>query len=373
MKHVRWGILGTANIAQKNWKAILNSGNGRVVAVASRSTARSAEFVGFCQAQAPFNPSPRALGSYEELLTAQDVDAIYIPLPTGIRGDWVKRAVAAGKHVVCEKPCATSVGELNDMLDACRRHKVQFMDGVMFMHSLRLERMRKVLDDGKTIGRLRRITSAFTFRAPDEFFASNIRTKADLEPYGCLGDLGWYCIRFAVWAVNWTLPERVTAHALSEHRQKDNARGVPTEFSAELFFPGGITSSFYCSFMTETEQWAVVTGELGHLRVPDFVLPFSGNRLAFETANPVFEVGGCDFEMQPHCQRFEIDETSHSHASAQESRLFRHFSEQVQSGKLNSLWPDIALKTQIVMEACRESSLANGGPVEVRERSRQLM
>jgi predicted dehydrogenase len=365
MKPVRYGILGTANIARKNWKAILNSGNGRVVAVASRSTARSAEFVRLCQAQAPFDPCPRALGSYEELLTAQDVDAIYIPLPTGIRGDWVKRAAAAGKHVVCEKPCATSVAELNDMLDACRRHKVQFMDGVMFMHSQRLERMREVLDDDRTIGRIRRITSAFTFRAPDEFFTSNIRAQTDLEPYGCLGDLGWYCIRFALWAVNWTMPERVSAHALSEHRQKHDSQGVPTEFSAELFFPGGITSSFYCSFLTETEEWAIVTGELGHLRVLDFVLPFSGDKIAFETGQPAFEVRGCDFEMHPHSRRYEVGESSHSNPGAQESQLFRHFSEQIQSGTLNPLWPEIALKTQAVMQACHESSLVNGQPIDV--------
>ena len=166
--------------------------------------------------------------------------------------------------------------------------------------------------------------------------------------------------------MNWTLPERVMAHALSEHRQKDGAPGVPIEFTAELFFPAGITSSFYCSFLNATEQWAIVTGELGHLRVPDFVLPFSGDRLAFKTGQPTYEIRGCDFEMQPHWSRYEVHESSHSHHSAQESQLFRHFSEQIQSGTLNPLWPDIALKTQAVMQACRESSLANGRPIEVR-------
>ena len=76
------------------------------------------------------------------------------------------RAAAAGKHVVCEKPCAASVADLVEMLGACRRAQVQFLDGVMFMHSRRLERIREVLDDGQTIGRLRRITSAFTFSQP---------------------------------------------------------------------------------------------------------------------------------------------------------------------------------------------------------------
>ena len=94
---LRWGVLGCANIAQKNWKAIWNSGNGRVTAVASRDLDRSRRFMQECQAQAPFEPAPRPYGSYEELLAASDVDAVYVPLPTGIRGTWVKRAAEAGK------------------------------------------------------------------------------------------------------------------------------------------------------------------------------------------------------------------------------------------------------------------------------------
>jgi len=364
---LRWGILGTANIARKNWKAIWNSGNGRISAVASRDLQRSRRFIDECQAQAAFDPAPRALGNYEDLLSAQDVDAVYIPLPTGLRGQWVKRAAAAGKHIVCEKPCATSVSELREMLDACRRNQVQFMDGVMFMHSRRLERIREVLDDGQTLGRILRITSAFTFRDPEAFFDSNIRAKSDLEPYGCLGDLGWYCIRVALWTMKWKLPKRVTGHVLSEFKHSGSQAPVPTEFSAELLFEGGASSSFYCSFLTETEQWAVLSGERGHLRVPDFVLPFSGAQTGFETGNPVFEARGCDFEMQPHMRRWEANECSHGDPTAQESRLFRHFAEQVQSATLNPLWPEIALETQMVMQACNESSLAHGCPVKLDE------
>ncbi len=362
---LRWGILGAANIAQKNWKGIWNSGNGQVVAVASRDIRRSRRFIAECQSEAAFDPTPRALGSYEELLADPDVDAVYLPLPTGVRGQWVKRAAEAGKHVACEKPCATSVAELTDMLETCRRNRVQFMDGVMFIHSLRLERLREVLDDGKTVGAIRRITSAFSFRATEEFFVSNIRAQSDLEPYGCLGDLGWYCIRFSLWAMNWKLPERVAGRTLSEHIHQASRLPVPTEFSAELFFADGPTSSFYCSFVTETEQWAIVSGTRGHLRLADFVLPFAGTQTGFETGNPVFEVRGCNFEMQPNTRRWDVEESSHGDPSAQESRLFRHFAEQVQSGKLNSLWPEIALKTQQVMEACRDSSRLEGRPVKV--------
>src|SRR4030095_12909852 len=157
---VRGGILGAAEIARKNWHAILNSGNGTVGAVASRELARAQKFVAECQQQFPFAQIPQALGSYEELLARKDIDAVYIPLPTGLRKEWVLRAAAAGKHIVCEKPCAVRVSHLQEMIGACRKHGVQFVDGVMFMHSQRLGALRAVLDDGQSIGKIRRIQSS---------------------------------------------------------------------------------------------------------------------------------------------------------------------------------------------------------------------
>src|SRR5688572_16178653 len=150
---LRWGILSTAQIARKNWKAIRNTGNSVVTAVASRDAERSRQFIAECQADTPMEISAKALGSYEELLASKDVDAVYIPLPTGLRKEWVIRAAQAGKHIVCEKPCATSVADLREMLDICRRQKVQFMDGVMFMHSQRLDGIRRVLEDGTSVGK----------------------------------------------------------------------------------------------------------------------------------------------------------------------------------------------------------------------------
>src|SRR6185436_11175836 len=124
---VKWGILSTAQIARKNWKAIRNTGNSTIVAVASRDLARCRRFIADCQADAPMETAPQALGSYEELLASTEVEAVYIPLPTGLRKEWVIRAAEAGKHIVCEKPCATSVADLRAMIEACRRRRVQFM------------------------------------------------------------------------------------------------------------------------------------------------------------------------------------------------------------------------------------------------------
>ena len=361
---VRWGILSTAEIAQKNWKAILNSGNGVVAAVASRTAQRSREFIALCQGEAPFEQAPRALASYDELLAAEDIEAVYIPLPTGLREEWVIRAAEAGKHVVCEKPCAGNVAGLRRMLAACRDHGVQFLDGVMFMHSRRLEKIREVLEDGRSVGEVKRIASAFSFGAPPEFFTSNIRGDSALEPFGCLGDLGWYCIRFALWAMRFQLPSLVTGRVLSEFAGGGGGGPVATEFSGELIFNGGVSSGFYCSFITELQQWVHVSGTKGSLRVSDFVLPERGSEIALEVNNPVYRIAGCDFDLEPGTRRLTVAEHSHGHAQAQETHLFRKFAEQIRSGRLNTEWPEMALKTQQVMEASLASARAGGFAVE---------
>jgi predicted dehydrogenase len=363
---LRWGILSTAEIAQKNWKAIRNSGNGIVAAVSSRDAQRSREFIARCQQEVPFEHAPRALGSYDELIAAPDVEAIYLPAPTALRKQWVLRAAEAGKHVVCEKPCAPTLADLREMLDACRRNRVQFMDGVMFLHSRRLERIREVLDDAHTLGPMRRLSSAFCFSGPPEFFANNIRVHSEFEPLGCLGDLGWYCIRFFLWAMKFQLPHRVSGRLLTQSGRADSPVPVPVEFSSELLFDGGVSASFYCSFITELQQWVHISGAAGSIYVPDFVLPYSGAELTFEVAKPSYHVAGCDFRMEPGARGVTVPEHSHGHPSAQESNLFRNFAEQVHSGQFNESWPDIAWKTQQVTEACLNSAQQDGKEVEIR-------
>ena len=348
---LRWGILGTANIARKNWQGIRNSGNSIVSAVASRSVDRARAFIDKCQAHAPMGSVVTPHGSYEALLADPNVDAVYVPLPTGLRKEWVIKAANAGKHVVCEKPCTTSVADLREMIAACERNRVQFMDGVMFMHSERLPKIREVLDDGQSVGQLRRISAVFSFNAPDDFLSGNIRMHSQLEPFGCLGDLGWYCIRFMLWAMNWEMPVSVTGHLLASQGRADSPDQVPMECSAELVFPSGVSAGFYCSFQTENQQLMTLSGTKGYLHMPDFVLPFFGSDVGFEVTNSVFNVRGCDFNMEPRVQRIAVNEYSNSRPNAQEANLFRNFAQQVQSGRLNPLWPEIALKTQEVMEA----------------------
>jgi predicted dehydrogenase len=351
----RWGILGTAGIARKNWQAIALAGNASLVAVASRSLERSRQWIGERQAACPLPEVPVAVGGYDELLARADVDAVYVPLPTGVRKEWVLKAARAGKHVLVEKPVGESTADVRDMLAACDRHGVQFMDGVMFLHGLRLAALRQALDDGESVGEIRRIAAQFSFNGSPEFFAGDIRLDSRLEPHGCLGDLGWYTIGFALWVTRYDLPARVRARTLAE-AARPGRDPVPTEMSGELLFRGGVSASFYCSFRTENQQWANVSGTKGLVHVPDFVLPFLGDETAFELTRSVFEIRGCDFDMQRRSRRVAVPEYSNSHPTAQEARLFRDFSALVLTGRRDPHWGDASLATQVVLDACRQSA-----------------
>jgi len=368
MNKLRFGILSTANIGRQNWKAIFNCGNAIVTAVASRDAARSREFIHKCQQEFPFAAEPAALGSYEQLLASPNVDAVYVPVPTGLRKEWVLRAAAAGKHVVCEKPCGVNLADVQEMVDACRKNRVQFMDGVMFMHSPRLPSIRGVLDDGKSVGPVRWIASAFSFLGTGGFSDNNIRVDGRLEPTGCLGDLGWYCIRFTLWATKWQLPHSVTGRILSQSEPLGGRKPAPTEFSAELFFADGVSAGFYSSFVAALQQWVFVSGRDGWLRMPDFVHPFNGREPAFEVNRMEIRVPAAPGTPAPEPGS---DPAELGHVTAQNTIMFRNFANQVFSGKLSDAWPMWSLKTQQVLDACFRSAHESGKPVKVFETTKQ--
>jgi len=351
LKECRWGILSTAAIARKNWRAIAKSKSGRVVAVASRRLDAAQNFVKECQSHTAQKQSPDAIEGYEALLDRKDVDAVYIPLPTGLRKQWIIAAAERGKHILAEKPAALSSSDLEDILSACEKNQVQFMDGVMFMHSARLSRLRQTLDDRESIGSLRRIACHFSFLGDDGFSKGNIRVDSQLEPFGCLGDLGWYCIRLLLWANRWQSPLKVSGRCLQEIKGTGSEAEVPAEFSAELDFPGGSTGSFYCSFVTGNQQWAHISGTKGNAIMTDFVLPHFGSEVSFNIEKPNFAVHGCDFHMHKHALQVSVDEYASGYWPSQEVLMFEAFNQIVVSGKLEPFWGDIALSTQRVMDS----------------------
>ena len=141
-------------------------------------------------------------------------------------------------------------------------------------HNERLDHMRAAIDAGR-IGAsgVQHVSSAFNFRGDESFFGSNIRIKADADPLGCLGDLGWYCVRLSLFAFAWDMPATATAvlHAATSD-------GVPTSLSGVLTWAhregdaadGSVaprSATFHCSFTHALSQWAHLTGEEGSIEL----------------------------------------------------------------------------------------------------------
>jgi predicted dehydrogenase len=333
--------------------------------VASRSAETAQRFIDECSAEVPYAIAPRAIASYEGLINDDGIDVVYIPLPTAMRKEWVIRAAEAGKHVLCEKPIAVTAADAREMIDACASNNVQFMDGVMFMHGARLPSVQTAVREGKEIGRLRRITSHFCFSGDQEFLSNNIRVQSQLEPHGCLGDLGWYTIRIILALLDYQLPTHVAARELTSLQGKSSEGTVPGEFSAELFFRDGVTANFYCSFLTELQQLVFAAGDAGYLAMDDFVLPFFGNESAWTTNRHVFDVHNTRYNMRRHTTRHAVTEYSNGQPTAQEVCMAKHFGTLVLEGKLEPFWPEVSIKTQQVLDACVRSSKADGSRVEV--------
>jgi predicted dehydrogenase len=159
--------------------------------------------------------------------------------------------------------------------------------------------------------------------------------------------------------MKYALPERVIGHLIADQN------GVPTEFSAELFFADAVTASFYCSFRTELQQWAHVSGTRGSISVADFVLPYFGCEAAFVADTPKFNVKNTSYHWESHPRRVAVPEYSDGHPDAQETNMIRNFSALVSSGKRDDSWGEIALATQRVVDACVASARENGRPVAV--------
>jgi len=359
----RWGLMGTAAIARKNWKAIRLSGNGRVSAVASRSVPKAQNFIDECGAEVPQTAEVAAVGSYEALLARDDVDAVYIPLPTGLRKEWVLAAARAGKHVLCEKPAAINADDAQQMIDACAEAGVQFMDGVMFDHSQRLQEVCQALAEQKPIGKLRRICTHFSFSGDESFQRSNIRTDSVLEPHGCLGDLGWYCIRFTLWAAGLKLPTHVSARTITPLRGADSEGEVPGEFSAELQFADGVSATFYCSFLTSNQQTVLLSGDDGYTTLDDFVLPFYDAEAGWQQHHHVLEIDNCRWNFRRHSQRLAVAEYHSGEPNAPEVKMVRRLAECALSGQLDPRYPELTIKTQQILDACRRSDAAEGATI----------
>jgi len=252
--------MSTAEIAGKLVAAMHSASNAQVVAVASRTLAKA-------EAWAKTHNVPRAYGSYDELLAADDIDIVYIPLPSALKKEWVIKAANAGKHILVEKPFGATVSDVKEMVAACEQNNVQFMDGTMWKHSDRTAEIRQALDDGK-IGATQRVNAVFTFGAPNEewLHGGNGRTDKKREPMGCFGDQGWYPVGAILWAFNYETPVRVQMHYTVLNR-------VDTIISCggTIFYSDNRTGHFNCGVLESHRSFVEISGRTGRILINDQV------------------------------------------------------------------------------------------------------
>lgn len=255
---VNWGILGNAKIArEKMIPALQKSPYCKVVALASENLAQAKKTARLFKIE-------RAYGAYEELLNDPDIEAVYIPLPNHLHVDWAIKCIAAGKHVLCEKPIGLNAAEVMKLQQAAAAHpQIKVMEGFMYRFHPQWQQVKKLINLNR-IGEIKTIQSFFSYFNPDP---ENIRNKADLGG-GALMDIGCYCISLARFLFA-EEPRSVTGTI-----ERDAVFKTDILSSGILNFSSG-TSTFTCSTQMMPFQRVNVLGTTGRieLEVPFNPLP----------------------------------------------------------------------------------------------------
>lgn len=245
----RWGILSTAKIGVTQViPALAASENGVVHAIASRDKDRA-------QAVASRFGAPLAFGSYEELLASNEVDGVYIPLPTSQHIEWTLKAAEAGKHVLCEKPIALKADDIDQLIAARERHKVVISEAFMVYYHPQWIKLRELLAEG-AIGQLRHVQGCFCYFNVDP---GNMRNQPALGG-GALPDIGVYPT---------VVTRMVTEHeplSVAAQVEFDPTFGTDRYANVTARFDG-FDLSFYVSTQLALRQTMVFHGDKGFIEV----------------------------------------------------------------------------------------------------------
>jgi D-xylose 1-dehydrogenase (NADP+, D-xylono-1,5-lactone-forming) len=232
--------MSTARINRAIIPALRESPCSELVAVASRTQERA-------DAYALEWGIPRAHGSYESLLADPQLDAVYISLPNGPHVEWSVNALAAGKHVLCEKPLARDPAEAERAFDAAARAERLLMEAFMWRHHPQTARL---VELAGAIGSVRFVRASFSFSIDD----GNVRLDPALAG-GALMDVGCYCVS----GIRLLLGEPVAVSA----RQVLGPTGVDMRMAATLVFGDDVLAQFDCAFDLPLRQWLEVVGSEG--------------------------------------------------------------------------------------------------------------
>jgi len=246
---IRWGILSTAKIAREHViPAILEAEGAQLTAIGSRSIRKAKEI-------AEHFGAPQSYGSYEELLSSKEIDAVYIPSPTSSHVEWSSKAAQMGKHVLCEKPLALKAKDIDTLIEIEKRNTVFISEAFMVAYHPQWHCVKELIQDG-SIGSLRHIQGAFTYFNKDP---NNMRNQPKLGGGG-LPDIGVYPI------VTTRLTTLKEPHSVVASIEYDKNFKTDIFASAQVQFDN-FDLSFYCSTQMALRQHMTFHGETGRIEV----------------------------------------------------------------------------------------------------------
>ena len=247
---LRWGILGTGNIARQFATGVRASRRGVLAAVASRAQASADVF-------AKNHQIPAALGDYQSLLARPDVDAVYVSLPNTMHHPWTLAALAAGKHVLCEKPISVTPEQAREMFDMAQRKGRVLVEAFMYRSQPLLAAVLETLASG-VIGKLQIVRTSFCFHTSK--IDGNIRFDPKLAG-GSLMDIGCYCVDFSRLVAGC---EPTDVHV----QGRIHPRGIDDIAAGTLVFPNGVLASFTCALAAQLDNTAYLGGDKGYIEIP---------------------------------------------------------------------------------------------------------
>ena len=249
---LRWGIVGTGNIARQFTEGVVQSRRGSVVAVGSRSVESAGAF-------AERFGLACSVGDYAAVVSHADVDAVYVALPNNLHHEWTVRALQAGKHVLCEKPMSGDVASVEAMFDEADRQDRVLIEAFMYRTHPLLQSMKQQIRDG-AIGEVKLIRTSFCFRTGNTTKESNVRFDPDLIGGGLM-DIGCYCLDFGQF-ITGESPTEVQAFG---HVHQS---GVDDVVVGTAKYPGGVLLHFSCGMTVQADNAAHICGDEGYIEVP---------------------------------------------------------------------------------------------------------
>jgi xylose dehydrogenase (NAD/NADP) len=259
-KSLNWGLLSTARINLALIPPLRESKRNHLLAVASRSQESAGAYAREWKI-------PRAHGSYEALLSDPEIDVIYNPLPNHLHAEWTIKAVEAGKHVLCEKPLALSMEEVDAIAAAAQKHGRVVAEAFMYRHHPQTLKARELVENG-SLGTLKLLRGSFSFVLNRE---GDIRLDPAMGG-GSIWDVGCYPISFIRTIVG-SEPVEVFGW------QVTGPTGIDDTFVGQLHFGEEVYGQFDSSFVIPFHAYMEIVGSEATLIVPQPFKPGLNEKL----------------------------------------------------------------------------------------------